>query len=216
MNMTVIERLDAARNRGDGVGTEGSDAGFTLIELMVVLLIMAILLAIAIPTFLGVKGGAQDRAAQSNLETALQNAKSIYGNNQTYGSTASIGAAGGSGTLASSEPSLSFTVGSVASTGQNTVSVLADASGNGLIVVNKSSAGDCWGILTDETTSIVSADPSPAGGTATAWPEANTAGTFYIVFKGSACSANNAVAFTTSAVSGVTSGWTATKYPAAV
>jgi len=163
-----------------------------------------------------VKGGAQDRAAQSNLETALQNAKSIYGNNQTYGSTASIGAAGGSGTLASSEPSLSFTVGSVASTGQNTISVLADASGNGLIVVNKSSAGDCWGILTDETTSIVSADPSPAGGTATAWPESSKAGTFYIVFKGSACSANTAVAFTTSAVSGVTSGWTSTKYPAAV
>ena len=31
----------------------GQDAGFTLIELMVVLLILAILLAIAIPTFLG-------------------------------------------------------------------------------------------------------------------------------------------------------------------
>ena len=215
MLSTVIGRLNEKRSKGSE-RLEDGDAGFTLIELMVVLLIMAILLAIAIPTFLGVKGGAQDRAAQSNLETALQNAKSIYGNNQTYGSTASIGAVSGSGTLASSEPSLSFTVGSVASTGQNTVSVLADASGNGLIVVNKSSAGDCWGILTDETTSIVSADPSPAGGTATAWPESSKAGTFYIVFKGSACSANNAVAFTTSAVSGVTSGWTATKYPAAV
>ena len=52
---------------------------------MVVLLIMAILLAIAIPTFLGVKGGAQDRATQSNLNTALTNAKAIYGNNQAYG-----------------------------------------------------------------------------------------------------------------------------------
>ena len=49
-----------------------ADEGFTLIELMVVLLIMAILLAIAIPTFLGVKGGASDRSAQSNLDTAVK------------------------------------------------------------------------------------------------------------------------------------------------
>ena len=50
-------------------GAEAADAGFTLIELMVVLLIIAILLAIAIPTFLGVTGSANDRAAQSNLTT---------------------------------------------------------------------------------------------------------------------------------------------------
>ncbi len=58
----------------------GEDAGFTLIELMVVLLILAILLAIAIPTFLGVTKSANDRAAQSNLNTALLNAKAQYQN----------------------------------------------------------------------------------------------------------------------------------------
>ena len=36
------------------------DAGFTLIELMVVLLVLAILLAIAIPTFLGASKAAKD------------------------------------------------------------------------------------------------------------------------------------------------------------
>lgn len=57
---------------------EDSESGFTLIELMVLLLIMAILLAIATPTLLGVKGGAHDCAAQSNLTHALTEAKALH------------------------------------------------------------------------------------------------------------------------------------------
>ncbi|MHB8512537.1 MAG: prepilin-type N-terminal cleavage/methylation domain-containing protein, partial [Actinomycetota bacterium] len=38
------------------------ESGFTLIELMVVVLIIAILIAIAIPTFLGARQRAQNRA----------------------------------------------------------------------------------------------------------------------------------------------------------
>ncbi len=67
----------------------GEDAGFTLIELMVVLLILAILLAIAIPTFLGVTKSANDRAAQSNLNTAFVNAKAAFQqNSQSYATSA--------------------------------------------------------------------------------------------------------------------------------
>jgi prepilin-type N-terminal cleavage/methylation domain-containing protein len=64
-----------------------AEAGFTLIELMVVLLIIAILLAIAIPTFLGVTNTAGDRAAQSNLTNALTEAKALYEVNQAYTGT---------------------------------------------------------------------------------------------------------------------------------
>src|ERR1700688_4008210 len=78
----TLRRLNERR---DATGDAGADAGFTLIELMVVLLILAILLAIAIPTFLGVTGSANDRSAQSNLNTALTNAKTIYEqSNQQY------------------------------------------------------------------------------------------------------------------------------------
>ncbi|HUR48349.1 MAG TPA: prepilin-type N-terminal cleavage/methylation domain-containing protein, partial [Acidimicrobiales bacterium] len=53
------------------------EQGFTLIELMVVVLIIAILIAIAIPTFLGAQDRARDRAAQSDLRNAFTAAKSI-------------------------------------------------------------------------------------------------------------------------------------------
>ena len=47
------------------------DSGFTLIELMVVVLIIAVLVAIAIPSFIGFRNNAQDRAAQSDLRNVL-------------------------------------------------------------------------------------------------------------------------------------------------
>ena len=51
---------------------------------MVVVGIIAILLAIAIPTFLASRGKAQDRSAQSSLRNALTAAKSIYTDSQDY------------------------------------------------------------------------------------------------------------------------------------
>jgi type IV pilus assembly protein PilA len=54
-----------------------NEEGFTLIELMVVVLIIAILIAIAIPTFLGAQDRARDRGAQSDLRNAVTAAKTI-------------------------------------------------------------------------------------------------------------------------------------------
>src|ERR1700691_4616840 len=71
-------RLRARAQTAEIEGEEVAEAGFTLIELMVVLLIIAILLAIAIPTFLGVTNSATDMAAQSNLTNALTEGKTLY------------------------------------------------------------------------------------------------------------------------------------------
>jgi len=63
------------------------EQGFTLIELMVVVLIIAILIAIAIPTFLGARQRAQDRAAQSDLRNGLTAEKTVYTDTQNYDTT---------------------------------------------------------------------------------------------------------------------------------
>jgi type IV pilus assembly protein PilA len=64
-----------------------SERGFTLIELMVVVLIIAILIAIAIPTFLAARSRAQDRAAQSDLRNALTAEKTYFLDKQQYDAT---------------------------------------------------------------------------------------------------------------------------------
>src|SRR5438309_8909117 len=86
------------------------DEGFTLIELMVVVLIIAILIAIAIPTFLGARARAQDRAAQSSLRIALTAAKTSYTDNSDYSKATNVAA-----DLPTIEPSLQYVAAGTAS-----------------------------------------------------------------------------------------------------
>jgi type IV pilus assembly protein PilA len=60
------------------------EEGFTLIELLIVIVIIGILLAIAVPSYLGFKQRANKRAAQSNLREAIPTAEAFYSDNGTY------------------------------------------------------------------------------------------------------------------------------------
>ena len=128
---------------------EDREEGFTLIELMVVVLIIAILIAIAIPTFLGARKRAQDRAAQSNLRNALTAEKTYYTDKQVY--SADVAA---TGQLKSIEPSLNYVAGTASTTSTaNDVYVTANVSnGNAWVCLSVKSASNALFMIKDVAT----------------------------------------------------------------
>jgi type IV pilus assembly protein PilA len=126
----MFERLRA--------GTGREERGFTLIELMVVVLIIAILIAIAIPTFLGARQRAQNRAAQSNVRNALTAEKTFFTDAQAYSQQTAD--------LTAIEPSLTYTnvAASMAATGNIVYIQVYGTPATTVVVGAQSGSGKCF------------------------------------------------------------------------
>jgi type IV pilus assembly protein PilA len=84
----MLQRLNDRLRKDEG--------GFTLIELLVVIIIIGILLAIAVPSYLGFRDRAATSAAKSNVRAAVPAIEAYYADRGNYNFTtlATGGAAG--------------------------------------------------------------------------------------------------------------------------
>jgi type IV pilus assembly protein PilA len=117
------------------------DAGFTLIELMMVIFIIAILIAVLMPVFLGATARARDRAMQTSLRDAVTAAKSVFADKADYTQATP-------GTLTAQTGALTYVSAATAPSGQNTVSV-GPISASYIVFGGLSKSGQCFYVADD-------------------------------------------------------------------
>ena len=116
-----------------------SEDGFTLIEIMIVVLIIAVLVSIAMPSYQGFRISAQNRAAEGSLRTAELTARGILLDETAVPATADMLAE-----LAGDEGSIAWVDGATSSTEAGEVSIQTTAANTELAMAAMSGSGRCY------------------------------------------------------------------------
>jgi prepilin-type N-terminal cleavage/methylation domain-containing protein len=123
----------------DPIEMHNDEDGFTLTELVVAVLVIAILIAIVVPTFISARARADNRAAQTSLRHALIAAKTMYSDTSGF-----AGADESPTGLMAVEPNLTYVAHAVSSNSPKSVSV--NAGPGSWSAAAHSNSGNCYWI----------------------------------------------------------------------
>lgn len=146
-NISGARRADVPNVEGETGRRRFDERGIAAVEMIVVSVIIALLMAYAVPTFLKSPPRTNDIIAKANLMNALIEAKVVYTNAQSY---ASDGSPYSTISFAGEAPGFSWRTGSCSGQGTNCIServvdVRSVGDGQGVVLAAWSSSTDtCW------------------------------------------------------------------------
>ena len=159
-----------------------NDEGFSLVELLVVVAVIGVLVAIAVPAFLGAQNGAKSRGAQASVRIALSAAKTVHPEHDAYWLTSDAVTLA---LLNRAEPSLQWTS-TMGSPSRNASEVSWSSTPTAVTLAVRAANGECFYVLDDagvgtsfgktigtDTTSCDADGPAPVwkASQADGWPK---------------------------------------------